>query len=255
MKRILFIGDIIGKPGRQVVADFVPAFREKQRVDLVIGNVENAAGGFGITPALAKDLFSFLDVMTSGNHIWDKKEVYDYIEKEPRLIRPANFPPKNPGKGFFEKANVLVINLIGRVFMPHYDCPFRAIDALLSEKKKKGQIILVDMHAEATSEKQAMKHYLDGRVSAIVGTHTHVPTDDLELSPKGTAYVTDVGMTGPADSIIGMEKEEIIQKFLTQMPARFNVATGPSVLNAVLLEVDEETGKAHSITRIKEKRN
>lgn len=253
MKRILFVGDIVGSPGRKAVAQAIPELRREHRLDLVIGNVENAAGGFGITPAIAEELFQYLDVMTSGNHIWDKKEIYEYIAKEPRLLRPANFPPGNPGKGVCVHQEVVVVNLIGRVFMPPYDCPFQEADRILKELGEMVSAIVVDMHAEATSEKQAMGCHLDGRVSAVVGTHTHVPTDDLSVSGNGTAYVTDVGMTGPVDSIIGMRKEEILRKFLTQMPARFEVGSGTAVLNSVLLEIDESSGKAVEITRLRKR--
>lgn len=255
--KILFIGDIIGEPGRKTVARLVPKLVEERGVDLVIGNAENAAGGFGVTPDVARELFKVgVHVLTSGNHIWDKKEIIPFIKDEPRLLRPANYPKGAPGAGSVvvttatgEKVGVL--QLMGRVSMPTLDCPFRVgrheVDALRREVRT----IIVDMHAEATSEKMAMGWYLDGDVSGVFGTHTHVQTADERILPKGTAYLTETGMTGPTESVIGITKEIAIEKFLTQMPRRFEVAPGPCIMSAVLLEVDTAAGKALSVERMR----
>jgi len=256
--RILFIGDICGHPGRQIVKQTLPALREELRPDLVLANAENAAGGFGITPALVEELLDLeIAVLTSGNHIWDKKEIYPYFHDQvnSRLLRPANFPPGNPGRGLFigktpAGIGYAVMNLQGRIFMPPIDCPFRKADELLAGIPADVKIRIVDMHAEATSEKQALAWYLDGRVTAVLGTHTHIPTADEMILPEGTAYITDLGMTGPYESVIGMDRQAIIQKFLDQMPARFEVAKGDVRLSAVLLEADSQTGRAQSIQRI-----
>jgi metallophosphoesterase (TIGR00282 family) len=255
--RILFIGDIVGEPGRKTVARLVPKLVRERGVDVVIANAENAAGGFGITPSVAQELFAVgVHVITSGNHIWDKKEIIDYIKREPRLLRPANYPKGVPGNGGVvvttasgEKVGVL--QLMGRVSMPTLDCPFRVGRHEVEALRRDAQTVIVDMHAEATSEKMAMGWYLDGDVSGVFGTHTHVQTADERILPKGTAYLTEVGMVGPIDSVIGVTKEIAIEKFLTQMPRRFEVAPGPCVFSAVLFDVDTTVGKAVSIERLR----
>ncbi len=255
--KVLFIGDIFGEPGRRAVAKAIPRLVAQRQVDIVIGNGENAAGGFGITPELAEELFELgLAVITTGNHAWDKKEILDYFPREPRLLRPANYPSGVPGSGsvVVESAGgeqLGVLQLMGRAYMPTLDCPFQVAKKELAALKKRTVAVIVDMHAEATSEKMAMGHYLDGEVIAVVGTHTHVQTADDQILPKGTAYLTDIGMTGPLHSVIGVKKELAIEKFLTGMPRRFEVASGPSVFCAVLLELDARLGKALSIERIR----
>ena len=255
--KVLFIGDIFGEPGRRALARAVPRLVAQRQIDIVIGNGENAAGGFGITPELAEELFDLgLAVITTGNHAWDKKEILDYFPREPRLLRPANYPSGVPGNGsvVVESAGgeqLGVLQLMGRAYMPTLDCPFQVAKKELAALKKQTVAVIVDMHAEATSEKMAMGHYLDGEVVAVVGTHTHVQTADDQILPKGTAYVTDIGMTGPLHSVIGVKKELAIEKFLTGMPRRFEVASGPSVFCAVLLELDARLGKALSIERIR----
>ncbi len=255
--KVLFIGDIFGEPGRRALARAVPRLVAQRQVDIVIGNGENAAGGFGITPELAEELFDLgLAVITTGNHAWDKKEILDYFPREPRLLRPANYPSGVPGNGsvVVESAGgeqLGVLQLMGRAYMPTLDCPFQVAKKELAALKKRTVAVIVDMHAEATSEKMAMGHYLDGEVVAVVGTHTHVQTADDQILPKGTAYLTDIGMTGPLHSVIGVKKELAIEKFLTGMPRRFEVASGPSVFCAVLLELDARLGKALSIERIR----
>jgi metallophosphoesterase (TIGR00282 family) len=256
--RILFIGDIFGHAGRRVVKDALPLLRQEFRPDLVLANAENAAAGFGITPPLVEELLDLdVAVLTSGNHIWDKKEIYSYLREhtDGRLLRPANYPQEAPGHGLYvgktpAGIGYAVINLQGRVFMPAIDCPFRKADALLESLPPEVKIRIVDMHAEATSEKQAMGWYLDGRVTAVLGTHTHIPTADETVLPEGTAYITDLGMTGPYESIIGMERQAVIQKFLDQLPTRFEVAKGDVRLSAALLEADPQTGRALTISRI-----
>ena len=255
--KVLFIGDIFGEPGRRALARAVPRLVAQRQIDIVIGNGENAAGGFGITPELAEELFDLgLAVITTGNHAWDKKEILDYFPREPRLLRPANYPDGVPGHGSVvvesaggEKLGIL--QLMGRAYMPTLDCPFQVAKKELAALKKRTVAVIVDMHAEATSEKMAMGHYLDGEVVAVVGTHTHVQTADDQILPKGTAYITDIGMTGPLHSVIGVKKELAIEKFLTGMPRRFEVASGPSVFCAVLLELDARLGKALSIERVR----
>ncbi len=256
--KTLFIGDIFGHPGRRIVKEALPGLFEEYSPDLVLANAENAAGGFGITPPLVDELLDLgISVLTSGNHIWDRKETIPYLEerKNGRLLRPANYPPQAPGHGLLvaeTRAGLgyAVFNLQGRVFMPSIECPFRTADALLGQIPAGVKLRFVDMHAEATSEKLAMGWYLDGRVTAVVGTHTHVPTADETVLPKGTAYITDLGMTGPYDSVIGVEKEAVIQKFLKQIPARLEAAKGDVRLCAALIEADPETGRAVSIQRI-----
>jgi metallophosphoesterase (TIGR00282 family) len=254
--RILFIGDIVGEPGRRIVGDRAADILVQQRIDLAIANCENAASGFGVTPRLVDELLATgIEVLSGGNHIWDRKEIFDYFPHQPRLLRPANFPNGSPGSGLYvgtarNGVGYAVLNLQGRTFMTPIDCPFRAADRELARIPPAVKVVLVDIHAEATSEKQAMGWYLDGRVSAVVGTHTHVPTGDAHVLPKGTAYITDVGMTGPHDSVIGMDKEGIVKRFLDGLPARFAVAEGDIQMNAVLLDVDPETGHAVSIERL-----
>ena len=251
--RILMIGDVIGKPGRDAIRSLVPSLRRELELDLVIANGENTAGGFGITPDTAADLMDGeVDVITSGNHIWKQKEIIPYLNEEWPLIRPANFPPNTPGRGYIRLGRALVINLMGRVFMNTLDCPFRGIDQVLAEVNgtNSPKVIIVDFHGEATSEKQAMGWYLDGRVSAVLGTHTHVGTADARILPKGTAYVTDVGMTGPYNSVIGSDVRTVLEGFLTQMPRRLTVPQGPVLLNSVLVDIDEKQGTATSIQRV-----
>ncbi|MCX7794632.1 MAG: TIGR00282 family metallophosphoesterase [Thermodesulfovibrionales bacterium] len=253
--RVLFIGDIVGRPGRNAVKSLLPGLIEKLRIDFIIANGENAAGGFGITEKVAKELFEQkINVITTGNHVWDKKEDISFIAKEPFILRPFNYPAGVPGHGSIiytlNGFKIGVVNLQGRVFMTPVDCPFRTglieIERILAETR----IIIIDFHAEATSEKMALGYYLDGMVSAVIGTHTHVQTADERILPKGTAYITDVGMTGPVDSIIGIEIPQIIDRFLYQMPKKFEVAKGRSVLSAVLIDIDTKTGLARSIQRL-----
>ena len=232
--------------------EILPGLCDEYNIDLVVGNGENAAGGLGLTPSTAEELFdSGIDVITTGNHIWAYKEIIPYLDSELALLRPLNYPPMNPGRGYLLKNNVLIINLVGRVFMGHVDCPFRAMDQLLAEFEHKSIPIIVDFHAEATSEKVAMGRYLDGRVSAVLGTHTHVGTTDAHILPGGTAYVTDIGMVGPIDSVIGDDPDSVINRFLTQIPSRLSVGKGKVSFDAILVEVDEKTGKAVDIKRIK----
>jgi metallophosphoesterase (TIGR00282 family) len=253
---ILFIGDIFGKAGRKIVADHVADLAQSRGAELVIANCENVAAGFGITPRLVEELLGLgIDVLTSGNHIWDRKEIIEYFPKEPRLLRPANYPG-GPGRGIYTgktKAGTEygVLNLQGRVFMAQTDCPFRTADRELAALPPSCKIRFVDIHAEATSEKQALGWYLDGRATAVVGTHTHVPTADERLLSNGTAYITDVGMTGPYESVIGVVKETILSRFLTQMPAHFEAAEKDVWLSAVLVQADPETGRALGIERIR----
>jgi len=248
---ILAVGDIIGKPGRQAMQELLPGLRQQYGLDLVIANAENTAGGLGLTPTTAKEVLDAgVDVLTSGNHIWARKEIIPYLDGEMPILRPLNYPPGVPGRGYIINSQVMVVNLIGRTFMGNFDCPFRAMDQLLAEVKHKPPVIIVDFHAEATSEKVAMGRYLDGRVSAVLGTHTHVGTIDAQLLPQGTAYVTDIGMTGPIDSVIGDDTEAVLQRFLTIMPHRLSVGKGKTIFNAVLVSVDENSGKALSIDRI-----
>ncbi len=248
---ILAIGDIVGKPGRQAVQAFVPDLLKEYGIDLVVANGENTAGGFGLTVGTAQELLdSGVDVITSGNHIWAQKEIIPYLDGDLPVIRPLNYPAGVPGRGYIIRKKVLVVNLIGRTFMTSYDCPFRAMDALLDEIGAKHRVIVVDFHAEATSEKVAMGRYLDGRVSAVLGTHTHVGTIDARILAGGTAYVTDIGMTGPDDSVIGDDPEAVIRRFLTMMPHHLSVGGGRPIFNAILVEVDENSGKATRIERI-----
>ena len=252
---ILFVGDIFASPGRRIVAENLARIAVSEGIHLIIANVENAAGGFGITPLVAQELFSFgVDVLTSGNHIWDKREIQEYIAQQPRLLRPANYPDELPGKGVVvlpatNGVPCAVINLQGRTHMPITECPFRKADQMLSSLDGEVKVRIVDFHAEVTSEKVAMGWYLDGRVSAVIGTHTHIPTADSRILPEGTAYQTDVGMTGPYDSVIGVQKDIILRRFLTSIPIRMEAAKKGVELHAVILEVDEKTGRARSIRR------
>jgi metallophosphoesterase (TIGR00282 family) len=248
---ILAIGDIVGKPGRQVVNRYLRDLRQQFKISVVIANGENAAGGFGLTPDTANELMgSGVDVLTSGNHIFAQKEILPLLDADSPIIRPLNYPPGVPGRGYLTFGKTLIVNLMGRTFMNSLDCPFRAMDNLLATLKNKPKVIIVDFHAEATSEKVAMGRYLDGRVTAVLGTHTHVGTIDTKIQKGGTAYVTDIGMTGPTDSIIGDDADGVLQRFLTQMPHHLTVGKGASQLNAVLVEVDEASGKAIAIKRI-----
>jgi metallophosphoesterase (TIGR00282 family) len=252
---LLFIGDIFASPGRRVVADCLPQIISSERIDLVIANAENSAGGFGITPLIAEELFSLgIDVLTTGNHVWDKREIYEYLDRQPRLLRPANYPGDSSGRGIHvgrgrNGVEAAVINLQGRTHMLAIDDPFRKADELLNALDPAVKVRLVDFHAEITSEKVAMGWYLDGRVSAVVGTHTHVPTADTRILPGGTAYQTDAGMTGTYDSIIGMDKAGVLRRFLTGIPVRMEAARGRMELHSVIVEADEVTGKAVSIRR------
>ena len=256
MTRLLFIGDIVGRPGRDLVRHGLAAIVESHQIDLVIANAENAAGGCGITRDIGDQLLGHgIDVMTSGNHIWDKKEAIAYIGTESRLLRPANYPVGAPGNGSYlartrDGQSVGVINVMGRVFMLNIDDPFTVVKREIAAMRQRARLIFVDFHAEATSEKMAMGWHLDGLVTAVVGTHTHVQTADERVLPKGTAYLTDVGMTGPHDSVIGVEVEAALGRFLTGMPAKFETATGNPRLNAVIIDADEDTGRALDIDRL-----
>ena len=245
------IGDIIGKPGRHATQKLLPDLRQQYRIDLVIANAENSAGGLGVTPITATELLEAgVDVLTSGNHVWAQKEIIPYLDSEMPILRPLNYPLSVPGRGYIIKEKAVIVNLIGRTFMSNFDCPFRAMDKLLAELQPEPPVIIVDFHAEATSEKMAMGRYLDGRVTAVLGTHTHVGTIDAQLLPQGTAYVTDIGMTGPIDSIIGDDTEAVLQRFLTMVPNRLSVGRGKTMFNAVLVRVDDESGRATSIERV-----
>jgi metallophosphoesterase (TIGR00282 family) len=251
---ILFIGDIFASAGRRIVADHLQDIIETNRIDLALANAENAAGGFGLTPSIAEDLFAMgLDVLTSGNHVWDKRDLYDYFARQPRLLRPANYPDA-PGSGVivFRARNGVdcaIINLQGRTYMPSTDCPFRTADQILGQLDPAIKVKFVDFHAEVTSEKMAMGWYLDGRVSAVVGTHTHIPTADTRILPGGTAYQTDCGMTGPYHSVIGVETDIIVKRFLTGLPVRMEASKEAPELHAVIVEVDAATGRALAVRR------
>jgi metallophosphoesterase (TIGR00282 family) len=256
--RILILGDVMGRPGRRAVREIVPSLIKKEAIDLAIANAENAAGGMGVDIKSASELFSTgVHVLTSGNHIWKKKEIYPYLNEQERLLRPANYPDGAPGRGWCawenqHGLNALIINLQGRVFMPnHVDDPFRCVDGLLKEHGRHSPVIIVDMHAEATSEKNAMGWYLDGRVSAVYGTHTHIQTADERILPGGTAFITDLGMCGPFDSVIGMEKEVVINGFISQLPRKFEVAQENAVLQGVIVDVDPQSGRARDIRRLR----
>lgn len=256
--KILFAGDIVGKPGRKAFAAVAERMREKEEVDFIVANAENAAGGRGPSPKIVKQLYrAGADVLTLGDHSWDEKELIPQLDEDKRLVRPANFARTCPGRGWTtistERGNLTVINLIGRVFMrPHYNCPFEEASRIFSEATAMSKITIVDFHAEATSEKIAMGRHLDGRASAVVGSHTHVQTADEEILPGGTAYITDLGMTGPKESVLGRDIKPVLQKFKTGMPQRLKVASGPIKLEGVVLEIDDNTGRAVSIERIRQ---
>ena len=259
--KILFIGDIVGKPGRRAVKELLPSLVSGHDVDMVIANCENAASGFGITREVVEELYdTHIDVLTSGNHVWDKKEVMEFIDDYESLIRPANYPAGVPGAGSVLMPTVSgqyvgVLNLAGRIFMHPVDCPFTVAKKEIERLKSRTSVIIVDIHAEATSEKRALGWYLDGEVSAVLGTHTHVQTADNEVLPNGTAYISDAGMTGPFDSVIGIKKDTIIERFLTQIPNRFDVAKNDVRLQGVVIDIDTQSGRANAIERISVKLN
>ena len=254
--KILFIGDIVGKPGRKAVREILPQIISRYQIGFVIANCENAAGGFGVTRDIVEELYqSRIDVLTSGNHIWDKKEIVEFIEDYETLLRPANYPEGSPGRGSVvmpapSGGHVGVLNLAGRIFMQPLDCPFRTAEREIEKLRKKVKIIIVDIHAEATSEKKALGWFLDGRVSAILGTHTHVQTADEKILPGGTAYITDVGMAGPFNSVIGLKKDDVLRRFLTQIPNKFNEAKDDVWLQGVVLDVDGSSGKSLEIEKL-----
>jgi metallophosphoesterase (TIGR00282 family) len=251
---VLFLGDIVGRPGRRAMDKFLPGLIKKYGPSLIVANGENAAGGSGMTEEIGKDLFMQVDVLTSGNHIWDKKEALPYLEREPRLLRPANYPAVNPGRSSYvfrtaDGVKAAVLNLQGRVFMEPLDCPFKRADEEIAALRAETPIIIVDFHAEATSEKQALGWHLDGRVSAVIGTHTHVPTSDERVLPKGTAYITDAGMAGGRNAVIGIAREPALQRFLTSRPQRFEPSRDGLFLSGVFIRIDLKTGLALSIAR------
>lgn len=254
--KLLFVGDVIGRPGRTALRNLLPRLVDRHRADYVVVNVENSAGGFGVTPEVLAEIADLpIDCYTTGNHVWDKKEGVEILDREPRLLRPANYPAGNPGKGVYvgETAAgvpVATLNLEGRVFMEYLDSPFQVADRLLGELRRDVKVVFVDFHAEATSEKQALAFYLDGRVSAVIGTHTHVPTADERVLPGGTALLTDVGMTGPYESIIGMRADKVLRRFLLQTRSPFEVAKRDVRLAAAVVEIDETTGHAQGIERL-----
>lgn len=254
--KVLFIGDIVGKAGRRAIKEGLPPLVDRLKIDFIIANAENAAGGFGITETVATEIFSLgVNILTSGNHIWDKRDSIPYILEEKRLLRPANYPAEAPGRGSVvaetpSGEKLAVLNLSGRVFMKNLDCPFVSVEKMLPVIKEQTEVIIVDFHAEATSEKNAFGWFLDGKVSAVMGTHTHVQTADERILPDGTAYITDAGMTGPVNSIIGVKKELIIEKFLTQMPVRFETAKGATMMSCVVMDIDPATGKSTDIQRL-----
>ncbi|MGI5838321.1 MAG: TIGR00282 family metallophosphoesterase [bacterium] len=254
--RVLMLGDIVGQPGRTITEAMLERLKENYRIDLTIANGENAAGGIGITEPVARELFSIgIDVLTMGNHVWDKKEIFAFIDREPRIVRPLNYPQNPPGKGSLlyetkDGTKTGIISLSGRVYMNNLDCPFQTVAAEVERMRAKTPLIIVDFHAEATSEKVAMGWHLDGKVSVVAGTHTHVQTADERVLPGGTAYITDLGMTGPMNSVIGVKKELVLAKFLTQMPTRFYVAGGDMILSGAVIDIDAETGRAKQIERI-----
>ncbi len=249
--KVLAIGDTVGKPGRMAIKKILPGLRKQYGLDMVIANGENAAGGFGLTRDTARELLAAgVDVLTSGNHIWAQKEIVPYLDTDMPILRPLNYPPGTPGKGYLITGQVMVVNLIGRTFMSNYDCPFRTMDKLLNELENKPPVIIIDFHAEATSEKVALGHYLNGRVSAVLGTHTHVGTIDTILLSGGTAYVTDIGMTGPDNSIIGDDIDSVMQRFLTMIPHHLTVGKGKPFFTSVMVTIDEKSGRATRIERI-----
>lgn len=252
---ILVIGDIVGKPGRAIIKALLPRLQKEHDISFTIANAENAAGGRGITREIKDELLGAgIDVLTMGNHVWDNRSIFTFIDDEPRIIRPANYPGDCPGQGYhvymagFNK-KIAVINASGRIYLPPMDCPFQTVNYILEELNDTADYVLVDFHAEATSEKQAFGYYFDGRVTAVLGTHTHIQTADEKILPKGTAYITDMGMSGPIDSIIGMEKEPIIEKFLNGRPTRFEVAAGPAQMQGVILRLDESSNQVIDIKR------
>jgi metallophosphoesterase (TIGR00282 family) len=252
---ILVIGDIVGKSGRAIIKTLLPKIQKENDISFTIANAENAAGGRGLTKDVKDELLGAgIDVLTMGNHVWDNKNIFSFIDDEPRLIRPANYPGDCPGQGFhlynagFNK-KIAVINVSGRIYLPPMDCPFQAVNDILKYLKDNADYTIIDFHAEATSEKQALGYYLDGKVTAVLGTHTHIQTADERILPDGTAYITDLGMTGPIDSILGMEKEPIIEKFLNGRPARFEVASGSAHIQGVILRLDEESNRVLAINR------
>jgi 2',3'-cyclic-nucleotide 2'-phosphodiesterase len=257
--RVLAIGDIVGKPGREAVAQLLPALVDRERLDLVIANAENAAGGVGLTNDTARELLALpIDVLTSGNHIWKHKEIIPLLDKEPRLLRPLNYPDGTPGHGTLlchtaSGTPVGVVNVIGRTFMDAVDCPFAAARRAVEELRRQARVVVVELHAEATSEKRALGWYLDGQASAVYGTHTHVPTADEEVLPQGTAYLTDLGMTGPYASVIGVRQEEAVQRFLTMRPTSFGVARDDVRLCGAIFDIDEESGRARNVRRVCER--
>ncbi|MBN2453220.1 MAG: TIGR00282 family metallophosphoesterase [Candidatus Omnitrophica bacterium] len=257
--KILFIGDVVGEPGRRAIEKLVPKIMAREKTDFVIANGENAAGGSGITPAIANELFGQgVDVITSGDHIWKKKEIVEELGSDKRVLRPANYPAGAPGFGYgvFESGSGIsigVINLVGRVFMQAVECPFRSAREIVEKIKARARVIIVDIHAEATSEKIALGYYLDGTVSAVLGTHTHVQTADEKILAGGTAYISDAGMTGPFDGVIGRDKEQILKRFITQLPTKFEMAGGDIQLHGVIIDIDDKTGRAESIKRVQEK--
>lgn len=254
--RILFVGDVFGKAGRRILREMLPGLTAARRIDFCVANVENAAGGFGITPPIAEELLALgIDLLTSGNHIWDKRAVMPYLDQQPRLLRPHNYPDTAPGTGIFIGetrcgVTIGVLNLQGRVYMHTIDCPFRLGEAALEEMRRHTNLILVDFHGEATSEKQAFAWYVDGRASAVVGTHTHVQTADERILPRGTAYITDVGMTGPYDSVIGSITDFALERFIRQIPVRLEPASANARLSGAVIEIDETSGRALSIERL-----
>lgn len=256
--KLLFVGDIVGSPGRKAFARTATRYKAEGKADVIVANAENAAAGRGLTPKLAEELFAAgADALTLGDHTWDQKELAPYLNREPRVVRPANFAPQCPGKGFTlidtPEGPLGVLNLIGRVFMHPQDCPLRAADAVLNRDGARARMLLVDMHAEATSEMIVTGRYLDGRVSAVVGTHTHVQTADETILPGGTGYITNAGMTGPKDSVLGRELEPVLSRFLTGMPAKFDIATDDVRLEGVLIDINPDTGRARKIKRVSER--
>lgn len=258
MIRIFCIGDIVGRPGRQAIKALLPDLQKRHQLDLILANGENASGGVGLTRKVTEELLGYgIQIITLGNHTWDNREIFQFIDDEKYpLIRPANYPPKTPGKGYrifqVNQLKIGVINLLGRVFMGDFDCPFRAFDLIYEELTGLTDFILVDFHAEATAEKVAFSWYVDGRAAAVFGTHTHVQTADERILSSGTGYISDLGMTGPTDSVIGVKKDAVIEKFLTQLPRRFEVAKDDTMLNGVIFEIDEISGKTKHIQRIQE---
>jgi metallophosphoesterase (TIGR00282 family) len=253
--KVAFFGDVVGRPGRRAVAKILPSLKEEHGIELAIANIENIAGGIGISEKTVKELDAAgFNLYTSGNHVWDKREAIDLLERRDDILRPANYPGYPPGKGYIvtgiNKTRVAVLNLQGRVFMPHIDCPFQAAMRILREVEGKSDVIIVDFHGEATSEKIAMGWFLDGRISLLVGTHTHIPTKDARILPKGTGYVTDVGMTGSYDSVIGMEKQGILERFLTMRPVRFEVAKRDVRSDILIAEIDNVSGKAMTLEHL-----